>query len=137
LVSNVVWANYGSGDVMAFVDTDPLGRGDVSPELLAAIVKHWRFAHNWRDLEAVGIAALVPLALLDKHMQSLDFMSPDESHVDFLRPTPALFEAMRKHNAVLLGLPPYAGAVPPAGVEGWDWKRLWRALRPGEKSSGN
>jgi hypothetical protein len=57
-------------------------------------------------------------------LQGMPFASRAPARPDFLRPT--------KDSSLMIGgvggdLPSYAGAVPPAGVEAWDWDKTWKA----------
>jgi nitrous oxidase accessory protein NosD len=104
---------------------DPLpGNGE-------SLIKIWLFANNWRDLVSVDPSVTLPLAPRDHKAEKLILLSQQASEPDFLRPPAdsplALAGVVRDGPA----LPAYVGAMPPPGVEPWDWDRTWRArVRP-------
>jgi hypothetical protein len=61
---------------------------------------------------------------------SIQVLSRTPSDPNFLRPAK---DSPLATGAVNDGsLPAYVGAVPPEGVEPWDWDKTWRALAGGE-----
>jgi hypothetical protein len=85
----------------------------------------WVFSHNWREVP--NQAKRGPDWILsdkDVMVENLPLLPRDPSHVDFLRPPPDSPLATRGVGG---DLPTYVGAVPPAGVEPWDWEKTWKA----------
>jgi serine/threonine protein kinase len=116
-------------DVSAFESTG-VNQGTGSTKLADAVAGAWRFAGNWRDLSTTLTAGVVPLDPADYKLETLTFVSRKPGDADFMRPTSDFFKLMHsKPLPVSLRLPPYAGAVPPKGVEAWDWRATWDALR--------
>jgi hypothetical protein len=112
------------GDMMAFRGGEG-GMGNVSDVTNKSIAAHWRFGQNGRDLS--GTMQLIPLVSGDIKIDQLEVISREASHADFMRPpanSPMGKEGAGKDDSTL---PIYIGAVPPKGVEPWDWDRTWRA----------
>jgi hypothetical protein len=132
-VCNNVFTRASAGDLLAYVGTKP-GMGVTSTALAKALTNQWRFANNWRDLSGVNSQELVPLPPADHYLASFAFKSAQPGDADFMRPTDELFKTMQSAH-VSTGapaLPSYAGAVPPADVEPWDWEHYWHSWqRPG------
>jgi hypothetical protein len=94
-----------------------------------ALLKGWRWDHNWREgkpLSGGNIAAnaWVPPAPGDTLKEQIAVLSRDSSDANFLRPA--------KDSPLASGgaggdLPAYVGAVPPEGFEPWDWDKTWKA----------
>jgi serine/threonine protein kinase/nitrous oxidase accessory protein NosD len=129
LVINNLFCGASDSDIGCFETTEP-GSGEPSLALAALIAKRWRFANNWRDLSGFSPSGLVPLAGADQKLDKSSLLSLKAGSADFLRPSAELFQRMRS-SRVLIGppLPSYAGAVPPAGVQPWDWQITWRAFQ--------
>ena len=60
----------------------------------------------------------------------IEVISRTKGDPDFLRPPKhsPLAEAGAGLSDKALPLPSYVGAVPPVGVEEWDWSKTWKAL---------
>jgi serine/threonine protein kinase len=115
------------GDISCFVGTGK-GKGAGSSELAEEVATAWRFVGNWRDLSGILTEGIVRLAPGDHKLPMAFFLSREPAHADFMRPTTEFVKLMENvHVPTGPGLPPYAGAVPPGGVEPWDWQVAWRA----------
>jgi serine/threonine protein kinase len=91
----------------------------------------WDFQCNWRDLAGANPGIALPLAASDRKLALVKFVSRDPSSPDFLRPladSPLATEGAGKEDP---SLPTYVGAVPPKGVEPWDWDKTWKARAKG------
>jgi hypothetical protein len=94
----------------------------------SASLKSWSINHNGRQVRAPDSAATeasewIPSSddvVLDKN----ELMSFDPQDNDFLRPAK---DSPLATAGAGDGLPEYVGAVPPEGVDPWDWDRTWRA----------
>jgi hypothetical protein len=98
-----------------------------------AVLDVWRMDHNWRELNSdKGWGnGWIPLGAKDRWQSRLDVLSRKPDHPDFLRP--AKDSLLTKGGAGAgenpeSALPPYVGAVPPEGIEPWDWDRTWKVL---------
>jgi hypothetical protein len=91
-----------------------------------SLVERWRFDHNWRDLSGAQAGYQVPLAPDDKLLDRVAVLSRDPTQANYLRPAPDWPPAKEGAGLQDRTLPTYAGAVPPEGVESWDWDRTWR-----------
>lgn len=92
----------------------------------------WRFSHNWREVDGEKAEARypgrwIPAGPLDRLLGSIKVLSRKAGDVDFLRPPKDSVLATAGVNDVTL--PPYVGAVPPQGVEPWDWDTTWMAVK--------
>src|SRR5262249_33152416 len=90
-----------------------------------------RIDHNWRQVH-VPVAGTpeakewIPSAK-DTVVEKLPVIALDSMHPDFFRPV--------KDSPLATGgaggdLPTYVGAIPPEGVEPWDWDKTWKARAP-------
>jgi hypothetical protein len=89
----------------------------------------WQFTHNWRELKEPTSndplhKAWVPAGPDDVRKDRIEVMSRDRQSSDFL--------CVAKDSPLASGgaggdLPTYVGAVPPKGVEPWDWQKTWNA----------
>jgi hypothetical protein len=102
-------------------------KGDASVELAREVARHWRFTHNYRDLTGSESNTLAPLSGGDRRLEAVPLVSRDPAHADFLRPLPDSPLAKGGAGADGPWLPTYVGAVPPNGVEPWDWSVTWNA----------
>jgi hypothetical protein len=87
----------------------------------------WRFDHNWRDLSGAEAYVRTPLAPGDKKLDKIDLLSRNPSSPDFLRPaedSPLATQGAGNEDPTL---PKYVGALPPEGVEPWDWDKTWQS----------
>jgi hypothetical protein len=112
-----------AGDMIAHVGSKT-GSGTNSAAFNREIVAKWRFDHNWRDISGNEMADALPLAARDNRLKAVHFASRVPAEADFLRPTT---ESPLARGGAGGDLPGYAGAVPPEGVEPWDWERTWKA----------
>ena len=120
----------------AFIATPEAGKpaspwGAVAGDL-AALAANWRFHRNWRDLSATGAfrQLQIPLGADESKLDSTDvFQSRDAGHVDFLRPKPNAPFTQAGAWKIDPALPPFVGAVPPTGVDAWDWETTWQKSR--------
>jgi hypothetical protein len=101
----------------------------------------WDFKCNWRDLAGADAGHATPLASGDHKLEVVAFVSRDPSSPDFLRPLPDSPLATGGAGKEDPSLPTYVGAVPPKGVEAWDWDKTWKARArkagPIESEPGN
>ncbi len=85
------------------------------------------FSGNWRDTPpAKPTAGWVPLGLKDVVKETIDGIDRDPKSPTFLRPAKDSPLAAGGAGATDPRFPKYVGAVPPEGVEPWDWDRTWR-----------
>jgi nitrous oxidase accessory protein NosD len=111
---------------MSFVLDPNDGTTKTRPGDGQALIKQWRFDHNWRDLSGDEVMFVIPRAPADRHAEKIDVLSREPAHADFLRPPPGSELAREGAGKVDASLPTYVGGVPPAGVAPWDWGRTWR-----------
>jgi serine/threonine-protein kinase len=111
-----------------------VGAGGEGPVDGTTVAQTWRVERNWRETPALtGEAALgwVPPGPKDVRRDRIDGIDRDPKSPRFLRPdkgSPLAAEGPGQDDPTL---PPYVGALPPEGVEPWDWDRTWRArVRP-------
>jgi hypothetical protein len=126
LLFNNLFFDGQEGDLLAIVHR-PGGRGDAAPENARAATARWRFECNWRDTVGVVVGGRFPLAPGDKRLESLRFVSRDPQNPAFMRPATREKWALQGAGRFDPTLPRYVGAVPPRGVEPWDWNVTWRA----------
>jgi len=95
-----------------------------------SVLDQVRFDHNWRQvrLAAPGSAEAAGLigAANDQIRDKIELLSTDPKSPDFLRPaadSPLATGGAGKDDP---SLPLYVGAVPPKGVDPWDWNATWR-----------
>jgi hypothetical protein len=98
------------------------GAGDT-----AALLKAWRYSHNWRELDAPPVTdkAWIP-GPADVIKAPIEVMSREFGAKDFLRPAGKSPLATGGVNDAYL--PAYVGAVRPEGVSEWNWNWTWDAL---------
>jgi hypothetical protein len=100
----------------------------------AALLRVWCFACNWRENRpAAADLALgrIPPGPRDVFRDVLEGVNRDPKSPTFLRPDKGSQLAAEGGGKDDPTLPPYVGALPPEGVEPWDWERTWRArVRP-------
>jgi hypothetical protein len=109
---------------------DQWSAGDV-PSLLNS--PEWRFSHNWRELVLrkpahPNLGHWIPQCPQDRLQVPIQAGSRKLSAPDFLRPPKDSPLATGGAGVEGPTLPPYVGAVPPEGVEPWDWEKTWKAL---------
>jgi hypothetical protein len=61
---------------------------------------------------------------MDERLQMPDGLSHDPNDPAFLRPAA---DSPLASEGAGGDLPTYVGAVPPEGVEPWDWQKTWNA----------
>jgi hypothetical protein len=93
----------------------------------------WRFSHNWRETggpkPGSELATVwIPPSKLDRLQVPIDAGSRQLGQPNFLRPPKGSPLATGGAGVDDPALPRYVGAVPPEGVEPWDWDRTWKAL---------
>ncbi len=99
--------------------------------------EHWKVASNWRDgpVPSEGTSAYkswIPPEPGDVLKEEIEVVSRKPGDAGFLHPpsgSPLGTEGAGKADP---SLPSYVGAVPPEGVERWDWQRTWLAPPPGK-----
>src|SRR5262249_25756854 len=101
--------------------------GDV-PSLLKS--KEWRFSHNWREIaepkaDSPNRPFWIPAGHQDRLKVKVKLQPGKLGDPNSLRPgaNPSLGTGGVKDVA----LPPYVGAVPPEGIEPWNWQWTWDA----------
>jgi serine/threonine-protein kinase len=94
------------------------------PDFAKELAQRWRFTRNWRDLRGGQANMLVPLAPTDERLPMPVKLSRDRSDPAFLRP---VADSPLAKGGAGGDLPTYVGAVPPEGVEPWDWQKTWDA----------
>jgi hypothetical protein len=93
--------------------------------------RHWTFSHNWREVKAPLTRGKkpdgwIPPGEKDVCKERIDGLNRDPKSHAFLRPakdSPLAEEGAGKEDPLL---PHYIGALPPEGVQPWDWERTWR-----------
>ncbi|MBM4071343.1 MAG: hypothetical protein FJ271_20760 [Planctomycetes bacterium] len=90
-------------------------------------LEEWRFDHNWRQVQA---APETPEFMQwvrspdDTVKDHIDLPSLDPQNRNFLCPAK---DSPLASAGVGGDLPRYVGALPPEGVEMWDWSKTWNA----------
>jgi serine/threonine protein kinase len=95
-----------------------------------ALVKKWRFHHNWRDHSGRERTVAIPTAPQDREYDASDLLSIDVSKADQIRPRKDSAPAKEGAGRVDPSLPTYLGALPPEGNEAWNWDWTWHARAP-------
>jgi hypothetical protein len=98
----------------------------------------WQLSFNWHESCPPGPGyftkgTVIPPGVEDRQQVPIEVLSRRPSDPNFLRPakdSPLAFSGAggQKAAASDLALPAYVGAVPPEGVEPWDWDQTWSAL---------
>ena len=114
---------------------DPVKPGDVKSLLKSP---EWHFSFNWYesvppDLNSPMEAFRIPPGPEDHVQFPTEVLSRKPSDPNFLRPakdSPLARNGAggQKGAACDPPLPAYVGAVPPEGVEPWDWDKTWKAM---------
>jgi hypothetical protein len=94
-----------------------------------AVLRVWRWGQNWREggEPAPGPyrKGWIPRHADDVGQAEIPVLSRDpKDAARFLRPAK---DSLLATKGVGGDLPSYVGAVPPEGVEPWDWERTWKA----------
>jgi serine/threonine protein kinase len=93
----------------------------------------WRFSHNWRQIDPVKALARnpgrwIPRCPNDKLQVRIALLPYKLGHPKFLQPAKNPPLATGGAGVSDTWLPAYVGAVPPEGVEPWDWDKTCSAL---------
>jgi hypothetical protein len=125
------------GDADLFLDDHLRGTGGiVFPKAdVESLLKspEWRFSHNWREIDPAKAVARfpgrwIPRCPNDQLQVPIALLSRTPGDPDLLRPPGGSRLATGGAGVTDPALPAYVGAVPPEGVEPWDWKKTWSAL---------
>ena len=90
----------------------------------------WQLDHNWREVRPPGektpeAKTWVPPGPQDVRKEQIVGVARDPADArNFLRPAKGSLLATAGAGG---DLPTYVGAVPPQGVERWDWDKTWNA----------
>src|SRR5262249_1361255 len=104
------------------------GSGRPNSKLVKEMLETWRFYRNWRDLSGTHSHLSVPPAEGGRRLTTKPkFVKGEPTDADFMRPVKDSYWANQGAGHTDPSLPTYVGAVPPPGVEPWDWERTWRA----------
>ena len=92
------------------------------------ILDTWRVSQNWRQVRIAAQTAPDARGWIrfgeDTILEQIEILSAQAGNVDFLRPP----KGSTLGTAGAGGdLPEYVGAVPPEGVDPWDWDITWQA----------
>jgi nitrous oxidase accessory protein NosD len=104
-----------------------LFKGEGDPDGGEALFKLWSCHHNWRDCAGQRANWTLPLAPGDRQVTLSDLASSDSRQPEKVRPRKNSPLATQGAGGVDPSLPTYVGALPPEGVEPWDWSRTWNA----------
>ena len=98
----------------------------------------WHIGNNWREITPPPAATFdgaswIPECRNDKLHAKIDVLSRTLGQPNFLKPPKDSPLGKAGVNDGVLPpycdfLPPYVGAVPPEGVQKWDWNVTWKAL---------
>jgi len=122
-VANNLWLDARLADVGFYLEQP----GRTLPGDSEALLKLWSWHHNHRDGSGTDPGVIVPLAAGDRRVDTSELTSTDTSQPDKLRPRKNSALATQGAGTQDLSLPSYIGALPPEGVEPWDWTRTWYA----------
>ena len=121
---------------MAFLDHGgvPIAQGE--PGDGPALRQAWQFDHNWRETrlpKGEATKGWIPPSQEDVRRDTIDGVGRDpKDAATFLQPTKDSELATQGAGVTNPSLPSYVGALPPPGVEPWDWSRTWLAPPPGK-----
>ena len=111
----------------ADLGTQAVDGGKFGPDGNAEVLNQlWHFHQNWRDRSGARTDLMVPLAPDDHHLRVTDLASTSPDEMKRIRPVKEQPLATGGAGPADPYLPPYAGALPPEGVEPWDWTVTWR-----------
>jgi hypothetical protein len=133
--NNLVLGTRWSGD-LAFFDHsrgifDQCNPGDV-PSLRKCSA--WRISHNCREIDedrarnGPDAISWIPACPHDRLQVAIEAGARKLNAVNFLRPPKGSPLATAGAGVEDKALPAYVGAVPPEGVEPWEWEKTWKAL---------
>jgi hypothetical protein len=122
---------------MVFLITDALGNSQRGGDA-ALLAGQWRVRNNAREAALLGgnpadMAARFPPDSNDLPVKNIDVLSTRTDEPDFLRPAAESALATKGAGG---DLPGYVGALPPPGVEPWNWDETWKAREPKPSDSG-
>jgi serine/threonine protein kinase len=123
-LANNLFFNTEDGDVIFILAES---NQPIRPGNMTALNKLWRIRCNRRDGSGRGQTYIVPINTADSLLEKPDLLSRAPDQADFLRPREASLLTKEGAGRIDPSLPTYIGAVPPKGVEPWDWDRTWRA----------
>jgi hypothetical protein len=126
LLYNNLFFQDNQSDLLAMVMTKDV-RGEVSSELARAAAAAWHFERNWRDTQGAYGGGRFPLVAGDRRVGMPGFVSRDPAAAGFMRPAVGEKWALQGAGLYNPTFPRYVGAVPPRGVEPWDWSITWRS----------
>jgi hypothetical protein len=107
---------------------------DITPCDLKGLLNspEWRFGHNWREVDPKKAIARDPDRWIRLHPNDrqgpIQVLSRKPGDANFLRPPRGSPLGTGGAGGSDASLPAYVGAVPPEGVEAWDWDRTWKML---------
>jgi tRNA A-37 threonylcarbamoyl transferase component Bud32 len=129
--NNLVLGHQFAADLVFFNhprgDFDQTSASDL-PALLTS--PNWRFSHNWREIvplkPGLGLSdRWVPTCPNDHLEVPIRVLSRTHGDPNFLRPQKDSPLATSGAGVSDISLPAYVGAVPPDGVQPWDWQKTW------------
>jgi hypothetical protein len=91
------------------------------------LARQWRLAHNGRDLTGVHAGVQAPLQGTDVRLEEPPFAKAGAEAPGQWRPAKDSPLADKGAGSLDASLPTYIGALPPEGIEPWDWDRTWRS----------
>jgi hypothetical protein len=124
-IQNNLILRTGRADMLSVDSADvQTERGESDGKLVAS---KWTFANNWREgIVAKPSKGWIPPSAKDVMTEKIDGLDRDPKSPTFLRPAKESPLATQGAGNEDPTLPRYIGALPPAGVEPWDWNRVWR-----------
>ena len=123
---------------MVFYDSGGDPYNERGPGDGTALSRAWKFDHNWRETripegESVEAKGWIPPSVDDVRREEIKDVRRDRKDpATFLRPEKDSGLATKGAGVSDPSLPSYVGALPPPGVEPWDWNRTWLAPPPGK-----
>ena len=126
------------GPDMVFYDSGGNPSQARGPGDAEALARSWAFDHNWRETpvpagELLEVKGWIPPSKEDVRRENIDGVGRDpKDPATFLRPTGDSELATKGAGVTDPSLPFYVGALPPPGMEPWDWSRTWLAPPPGK-----
>jgi hypothetical protein len=106
--------------------------GPAEPGEGAQAAALWQFDHNYRETRPPSgnnqwNKSWIPPSDKDVRLEKIAGIERDPKSPHFLRPDKKSDLATKGAGVEDPSLPSYVGAVPPEGVEPWDWDRTWLA----------